>query len=91
MLSIKELSRHMKSCALKPENNVEEGPNLRDRLFGIASAQSTMSQPISSELWSVLGKKHKDDVSTAGTIIISCSLPSPSLISMGVKDRRMSI
>ncbi|KAK2907321.1 hypothetical protein Q8A67_006306 [Cirrhinus molitorella] len=37
----------------------------RERVFGIASAQSTMSQPISSELWSVLGKMHKDDVSTA--------------------------
>lgn len=65
MLSRKELSRHMKRCALRPENNVEEGPELRDRVFGIASAQSTMSQPISSELWSVLGKMHKDDVSTA--------------------------
>lgn len=65
MLSRKELSRHMKRCALRPENNVEEGPELRERVFGIASAQSTMSQPISSELWSVLGKMHKDDVSTA--------------------------
>ncbi|KAI7790437.1 hypothetical protein IRJ41_024412 [Triplophysa rosa] len=65
MLSRKELSRHMKRCALRPENNVEEGPKLRERVFGIASAQSTMSQPISSELWSVLGKMHKDDVSTA--------------------------
>ncbi|ROI46639.1 N-lysine methyltransferase KMT5A [Anabarilius grahami] len=65
MLSRKELSRHMKRCALRPENNVEEGPESRDRVFGIASAQSTMSQPISSELWSVLGKMHKDDVSTA--------------------------
>ncbi|KAL0153989.1 hypothetical protein M9458_050746, partial [Cirrhinus mrigala] len=55
----------MKRCALRPENNVEEGPELRDRVFGIASAQSTMSQPISSELLSVLGKMHKDDVSTA--------------------------
>ncbi len=65
MLSRKELSRHLKRCALRPENNVEEGPELRERVFGIASAQSTMSQPISSELWSVLGKMHKDDVSTA--------------------------
>ncbi|KAI2645355.1 Dolichyl-phosphate-mannose--protein mannosyltransferase 3 [Labeo rohita] len=65
MLSRKELSRHMKRCALRPENNVGEGPELRDRVFGIASAQSTMSQPISSELLSVLGKMHKDDVSTA--------------------------
>ncbi|KAK7132910.1 hypothetical protein R3I93_019232 [Phoxinus phoxinus] len=65
MLSRKELSRHMKRCALRPENNVEDGPELRERVIGIASAQSTMSQPISSELWSVLGKMHKDDVSTA--------------------------
>ncbi|XP_073714013.1 uncharacterized protein [Misgurnus anguillicaudatus] len=65
MLSRKELSRHMKRCALRPENNGEDGPELRGRVFGIASAQSTMSQPISSELWSVLGKMHKDDVSTA--------------------------
>lgn len=60
VLSRKELSRHMKRCALRPENNVEEGPKLRERVIGIASAQSTMSQPILSELWSVLGKMHKD-------------------------------
>ncbi|XP_041953098.1 uncharacterized protein LOC121712978 isoform X4 [Alosa sapidissima] len=65
MLSRKELSRHMKRCALRPENNVEEGPEWTERVIGIASAQFTMSQPISSELWSVLGKMHKDDVSTA--------------------------
>ncbi|XP_039526242.1 uncharacterized protein LOC120478421 isoform X3 [Pimephales promelas] len=65
MLSRAELSRHMKRCALRPENNTEEGPEFRERAFGIASAQSTMSQPISSELWSVLGKMHRDDVSTA--------------------------
>ena len=55
----------MKRCALRPENNVEEGPEWRQRVSSIASAQSTMSQPISSELWSLLGKMHKDDVSTA--------------------------
>ncbi|CAM4558620.1 unnamed protein product [Leuciscus chuanchicus] len=37
----------------------------KNRVIDIASAQSTMSQPISSELWSVLGKMHKDGVSTA--------------------------
>ncbi|KAK0136275.1 hypothetical protein N1851_027825 [Merluccius polli] len=55
----------MKRCALRPENNVEEGPEWGERVIGIASAQSTMSQAISSELWSLLGKMHKDDVSTA--------------------------
>lgn len=63
MISRKEVSRHMKRCALRPENNAEE--KLKDRVFGIASTQSTMSQPISSELYSVLGKMHKDDVSSA--------------------------
>lgn len=62
MFARKELCRHMKRCPLRPQDNVEE---MRERVIGVASAQSTMSQPISCELWSALGKMHKDDVSTA--------------------------
>ncbi|XP_063049874.1 uncharacterized protein LOC134444490 [Engraulis encrasicolus] len=61
MMARQELSRHMRKCPLRPDVNTEE----RERVPAIASSQSTMSQPISSSLWAVLGKMHKDEVSTA--------------------------
>ncbi|XP_063049487.1 uncharacterized protein LOC134443885 isoform X2 [Engraulis encrasicolus] len=60
MFCRKELWRHMRRCALKPDDD-DPGQG-QERVMRLAAAQNTASQPISNEVWSLLGKMHKDKV-----------------------------